>query len=396
MPPSQLPQRLYPIRAGAEWTGLRLKEAVQRALPDLGSRGALLVIRNGLVSLEGASSAMTDADTPAPVEGTLLVDLRHGLHGRSEAKKPRLHERMKVVHEDEHIIVVSKRAGTLVQPVENQEDDRGRGAPLVELLKHYWRARHEPILNPVVVQRLDADTSGLLVLAKTQEAGRSLQRQLKPPRKMRRDYIAFVAGRLEKKQGVWKSLLGRGGLGLRQSVPPRESTPGVRGPAPQSAVTHYKVIEELPSATVLSLRLETGRTHQIRIHCAEAGHPILGEPVYSRLTEYLFERAAKGKLRAPSPDAPVRELLAAVERGATAPGIPDLRAARLALHAVLLSFLHPDTDQRLEFSEPLPPDMESYRQKLAGAKASEPGVRELRRKPRGRGKPRGSRGRSGA
>ncbi len=357
MPPSALPQKIHELCWSDAWKGSRLKEVLRRELPDLGSRGALLAVTNGLVRL-ASGTVLDDADVEVPEGENLSVDLRHGIHGPGKPRRPRLHDRLQVLHDDEQLVVVSKRPFTPVQPVRGDEpgSPRARTAPLVELLKHYWRARGGKSPNPVLVQRLDLETSGLIVLAKEADAGRTLQKQLRPPRRMTREYFAFVSGHLPQKKGRWESFMARNRQGLRCSVAVGGS--GADGPrGTQYASTRWEVVREFRGYTLLKVTLDTGRTHQIRIHCAEAGHPVLGEQVYGKLTANVFERIDKEKMPPQPKTSPFAEALRVREAGA--PSAKPPRVRRVALHATRLSFVHPRTRKRLTFEDPLPEDLKS-------------------------------------
>jgi 23S rRNA pseudouridine1911/1915/1917 synthase len=246
----------------------------------------------------------------------------------------------------------------LVQPLQGERSG-GKNQPLVELLKHYWKAKGLPIANPILVHRLDKETSGLLVLAKTAVAGRHLSRQA-AGHFMERRYVAIVQGILEGERGTWRSYIGEGEGGLRQALRPADPDETVR-PAPggdeeeedgersgprrnergaspgegKLAITHWTVRRRVAGLTVLDLRLETGRTHQIRVHCAEAGCPIVGDRVYIRLAFMRF------------PNRPFRDL--AVE------------PTRMMLHAARLKFQHPGRETRwLNFTAPEPVEFEAY------------------------------------
>ena len=174
-----------------------------------------------------------------------------------------------------------------------------------------------------IVQRLDKETSGLIVFARTVDAERGLGRQFKAHTVIRR-YLALVPGDV-KAQTIRSNLVRDRGDGRRGSG--RASDVG------KEAVTHLEVAEKLPGYTLLQCRLETGRTHQIRIHLAELGHPVCGEKVYGR---------AKGAPILPS-DAP-----------------------DLALHATELGFNHPITEEPMHWDMPLPPDLREWLEKLRG------------------------------
>ncbi|MCB2155635.1 RNA pseudouridine synthase [bacterium] len=312
-----VPQKKYEFRWRADWQDRRLKEILAEVLPKVSSRALVLIVANGLVKAD--RKKLDDLDAPIPSGADLTVDLTHGARGQGRSKNRPLLDQMKVVHDDEHVVVVDKAEGILVQPVEGT-----RGTPLVELLKHYWQSKGERPVNPIVVQRLDKETSGLMVMGKTADAGRNLQRQA-AGRFMERRYVALVEGRIREDRGTWHNLIGVGEGKLRQvvgPVPEPEETgakpkpkPAKQGPGGQEAITHYKVLERLPGATLLELRLETGRTHQIRIHCAEAGHPVIGDPVYVKLARMRHDSQRFGRQVPPS--------------------------KRMMLHAIRLKFQHP-------------------------------------------------------
>lgn len=353
-----VPHRLHRFAWDPSWEGVKLRKLLQTLIPELGSKGAFAAITAGLARIDGVEAPLA-ADAQIPANSLLLVDLRHGIHGEGEARHPGLLERMRVVHDDRDVVVVAKKSGVLVQPLEDEEEAEEQGTPLVELMKHYWKSRGLPIVNPHLVQRLDRDTSGLLVLAKTVDAARKLQEQLKPPRQLKREYLALVAGVFKSDSGTWKTYLGWGPTGLRQSM--ADATPEAAEEKDLLfAETHYKVVERLRNATLLELELETGRTHQIRIHCAESGHPVLGEEIYERLGESMLNRIGKGKFSARSPWNPAKEAERLIADGQTKLVAPAKPPKRLALHATRLTFNHPTTGERMLFEDPLPTELKQY------------------------------------
>jgi 23S rRNA pseudouridine1911/1915/1917 synthase len=245
------------------------------------------------------------------------------------APKPRHEEAVVLRHLDEHIVVAEKPAGipTVRHPAERDWTPRRRAlAPTLDDLV----ARH--IAGPEgrpprlrVVHRLDKETSGLVVFARTVAAERGLGRQFHAHTVVRR-YLAVVPGSVAP-QRVHSWLVRDRGDGRRGSSP----VPG----AGKEAVTHVAVEERLPGYTLLACRLETGRTHQIRIHLAELGHPVCGDKVY------------RGRHGAP----PVED----------ASGAP-----RLALHATELGFVHPVTGAELHWAMPLPGDLQAFVERLRG------------------------------
>jgi 23S rRNA pseudouridine1911/1915/1917 synthase len=216
-----------------------------------------------------------------------------------------------VVHEDDDVLVIDKPVGMVVHP--------GAGHPTGTLAAAVLA--HAPgtagvggARRPGVVHRLDKDTSGLLVIAKTPRAYDSLTKQL-AARTVTRRYRAVVHGRVELNEGVVDAPIGRH---------PRDRVRMAVVPRGRRAVTHYRVLERFSQFTDLDVRLETGRTHQIRVHMASLGHPVAGDHLYGG-------RAA----RTPLPVA----------------------LEGLALHAAELAFVHPVTESRVKFASPLPPRM---------------------------------------
>jgi 23S rRNA pseudouridine1911/1915/1917 synthase len=237
---------------------------------------------------------------------------------------PKLVDSIVIRHVDEHIVVIEKPAGisTVRHPAERDwlEERRLLTPTLDDLVMRQLgmqlaRKKHEPRPRLRVVHRLDKETSGLVVFARTVEAERGLGIQFKRHTVTRR-YLALVSGNVAGR--TIRSVLARDrGDGRRGST-----TTG----AGKVAITHVDVEEQLFGYTLVSCRLETGRTHQIRIHLAELGHPVCGEKVYNRK-----------------------------------PGgepIPDASGApRLFLHAVELGFTHPVTGEQLHWEMPLPPEL---------------------------------------
>ena len=218
-----------------------------------------------------------------------------------------------IVHEDAHVLVVDKPAGMVVHPGAGH----ARGTLAAAVLAHApGVAGVGGPRRPGIVHRLDKDTSGLLVLAKTPAAYASLVAQL-ARRAVTRRYLVVVHGRVAHDAGVVDAPLGRHPRDrVRMAV-----RPAGRG---RPAVTRWRVLERFTRCTYLEVRLETGRTHQIRVHLASLGHPVVGDDVYG------------GRRRPPSP-------------------VP---LAGYALHAATLAFVHPATGERVEFRAPLPARME--------------------------------------
>jgi 23S rRNA pseudouridine1911/1915/1917 synthase len=261
------------------------------------------------------------------VPGTLVkvgdaVVVRHDPQTRYR-EKPRERENAayRLVFEDEQLLVVDKAAAVLTVPT-----DHGEANTLLDAVGRYLNRRgHRG--QAAVVHRLDRGTSGLLVFGKNPRIGRELQAQFRV-RKAEREYAALVAGSLERNEGTFASRLGTTKSLRRYSLRPSQNRQGQgrQGEEGESAVTHFRVERKLREATYVRVRLETGRRNQIRVHFAEAGHPVLGD-----------ERYHAGLARHPA-----------------------WTANRLALHAAILGFEHPHSHERLRFESPLPPEFERF------------------------------------
>ncbi|MDC8754358.1 RluA family pseudouridine synthase [Erythrobacter sp. sf7] len=224
-----------------------------------------------------------------------------------------------IAYEDEHLIVIDKPAGMVVHPAAGNP-----AGTLVNALLHHCRGQLSGIggvARPGIVHRIDKDTSGLLVVAKTDAAHEGLATQF-AAHTVHRRYLAVCAGHPSPEEGTIDARIGRSDSDRKKmTVLPKNSSRG------KTAVTHYKVLERFDAAALIECRLETGRTHQVRVHCASIGHALLGDPVYGRTPK------------------PLRPL---VER---------LGFARQALHAAELGFIHPASGESLRFRADLPPDM---------------------------------------
>ena len=308
----------------AEADSLRLDHFLAGREPELSRSRIQELIREGLVTVNGRavktshklkSGDRVELQVPPPVPLALEPqDLP-----------------VKIVYEDRHLVVVDKAAGMVVHPGAGHAD-----GTLVNALLFHCRdlAGIGGVERPGIVHRIDQDTSGLLVVAKDDFSHQELARQFKE-HSITREYVALAYGRLQPPRGSFATAIGRH---PRQ----RKKMAGVtRGGKP--AKTRYRVLRYLAAAScsLVSLRLETGRTHQIRVHLSEAGHPLVGDQVYGH----------KGARRHP-PDAAAAELLRAFPRQ--------------ALHARLLGFIHPESREYLEFESPLPDDFQTLLDNLDG------------------------------
>ena len=229
-----------------------------------------------------------------------------------------------IVFEDDHLLVVDKPAGLVVHPAAGNLD-----GTMVNALLHHCAGRLSGIggvARPGIVHRIDKDTSGLLVVAKTDVAHEGLARQF-ADHSIERRYLAIVNGIPRLPKGSVDAPLARSSTNRKKMA---IVSPG-RG---KRAVTHWTRLEPLRDAALVECRLETGRTHQVRVHMASIGHPLLGDPVYG----------GSGRHH--------RALLA------------ELEFARQALHAARIGFIHPVTKGRLSFDSALPSDMQQLFSRL--------------------------------
>jgi 23S rRNA pseudouridine1911/1915/1917 synthase len=259
-------------------------------------------IATGKVFVDGACATAID----------LRLAAGQSIELRSHAPRPRDPEREGVlVYDDAHVVVIDKPSGVNSVPYEERETGTA-----MDLVRGAWRRGGKPATTVAlhVVHRIDRATSGLLMFAKTKKAELGLAAQLRA-HAMERSYVCVAHGAVTSRR-IESFLVEDRGDGLRGSTTRRDQ--GKR------AVTHVEARQALHHATLCGVRLETGKTHQIRIHLAEAGHPLVGEPVYIR--DWRDE------------DGPI------------------LTSSRLMLHAATLGFEHPVTGARVALSSPLPPD----------------------------------------
>jgi 23S rRNA pseudouridine1911/1915/1917 synthase len=246
-----------------------------------------------------------------------------------------------VVYEDDDLAIVNKPAGMMVHAGAGPtEDARNRGT-LVNALLHRFRALSEVggDLRPGIVHRLDKETSGLIVVAKNDLAHRKLAEQFSS-RKVHKKYIALVHGWPKKLKGTINAPIARDVS--------RRTRMTTRGPGGRDAVSHYKVVDKVESAygkfALVEVRIETGRTHQIRVHMASLGHPVVGDNLYG----------APGELRVPKAVKGIASKIASLDRN--------------FLHAASLELLQPRTGKALSFSSSLPDELQAFLEELRNPK----------------------------
>jgi 23S rRNA pseudouridine1911/1915/1917 synthase len=244
------------LTAGPEDAGLRL-DAFLAARGAARSRSAAQrLIEAGAVSVDGerrAKNHRVAAGQEIAIEG-------EATGGGAEAAPE-----FEIVYEDADLMVIDKPAGLVTHPAPGHS-----GPTLAEALSGRAAGGADPE-RAGIVHRLDRDTSGLIVVTKTEEAHKALSKALKA-RQVTREYLALVAGRVETESGTIDAPLGRDRA--------RRTVVSTRSDRPRHAVTHFETIERLAATTLLRVRLETGRTHQIRAHLAAIGHPVCGDPQY--------------------------------------------------------------------------------------------------------------------
>lgn len=299
--------------------GWRLDRALAQAVPTLSRERIKALISTGQVMHEGrlirdpASKAVAggvyDLAIPAPAPAhNIAQDIP-----------------LEIVFEDEHLIVIDKPAGLVVHPAAGNPD-----GTLVNALLHHCSGSLSGIggvERPGIVHRIDKDTSGLMIAAKTDPAHVGLARQF-ARHSIDRRYLAIVSGFPAPSEGTVNAPLGRS-TANRQKIVVQPEGHG------KHAITHYRTVRPLREATLVECRLETGRTHQVRVHMASIGHPLVGDPAYGRT------RKAHRAL------------------------LEELGFRRQALHAAVLGFIHPITSESLMFESRIPDDMQRLFTELA-------------------------------
>ena len=272
-------------------------------MPEVGSRSAAeKLVESGSVQVDGRArpksyrleggEQLEVELPPEPAPGIVREEVEHS-----------------IAYEDDHLLVVDKPAGVVVHPGAGHAS-----GTLVHGLAGQSAGGEED--RPGIVHRLDRDTSGLLVVARTDEAYEGL-RELVAARALERGYLALVRGHPRSWRGRIDAPIGRD-----RDDPTRRS---LDTDAPRDAVTHFEVRELLAGHAFLDVKLETGRTHQIRVHLAAIDLPVVGDRVY---------------------------------------GVPDKALGRQFLHATRLSFDHPMTEERIDVESPLPDDLSAYLRRL--------------------------------
>jgi 23S rRNA pseudouridine1911/1915/1917 synthase len=304
------------LTVGDDGAGQRLDRFIAGHVPGLSRSRVVQLLEAGAVQVNGAAPRKSDRTTPGdridvavpPPEPTDITPEPIPLD---------------VLYEDRDLLVLDKPAGMVVHPAPGH-----RSGTLVNALLHHVHdlAGIGGVLRPGIVHRLDKDTSGLLIVAKREESHRRLSSALKR-REIRRTYLAASWGHLGGETLTVRAPIGRSrGDRRRMAV--------VEGG--RSATTHFRRVERWLAADLLHAELETGRTHQIRVHLSSIGHPVVGDATYGRAAA----RGMSGRFRAWAQEM-------------------DRRVPRQFLHAATLRFRHPTTGEMLAFEAPLPADLEA-------------------------------------
>jgi len=325
----------------AEAAGQRLDQFLVHRLETVSRARVQLLIEQGGVTVDGARGkaslrlrggeqiAVTGDPHPAPLKAA------------PEAIP------LDVVYEDGDLAVIDKPAGMMVHAGSGASDDaRSRGTLVNALLYRFKQLSSTGgELRPGIVHRLDKETSGLIVVAKNDRAHAALGAMF-AGRRIRKTYVALVHGAVARDQGTISAGVSRDPVRrTRMTARPSENA--------RSAVSHFEVTRRLDTRfgkfTLLRVRIETGRTHQIRVHMASIGHPVVGDTLYGAAGQLTEQPAAKG----------------------TQP--EKLRLERNFLHAARLAFTHPVTGRALELEAPLPCELEDFLDRLEGRRRSTTG-----------------------
>ena len=296
---------------GPDEAGLRLDRFVHELLAGSSRAEAQRLVDEGLVRVDGdvrsrsfrvRTGMSVEVDEPVPSEQALVVP---------EVLEP------VIAYQDDWLVVVDKPIGLITHTAPG-----ARGPSLATILAERGLAGGGDKERPGIVHRLDRDTSGLLVVARDDETREALQELIRD-RKFDREYLALVHGRPPSLAGRIEAPIGRD--------PTNRTRRAIDGIGSRSATTHFELVEAFPEHTLLAIHLETGRTHQIRVHFPAIGHPVVGDPAYG-------------------------------------PSSSDtLGLTHQALHAHRIAFDHPVTGKRIDVSSPVPPAFEAVLQRLRAA-----------------------------
>jgi 23S rRNA pseudouridine1911/1915/1917 synthase len=309
------------FNVGAEHAGRRLDQFLARQNPDTSRARVQQLIAQGKVLLNGAA-----------VRASTILRGGESIEITGEVARPPLRAiaeeiPLDVIYEDEDLAVINKPAGMMVHAGAGATDDERNRGTLTNALLHRFGALSEVSgdLRPGIVHRLDKETSGLIVVAKNDAAHRKLSAEFSG-RRVKKTYIALVHGALKNDRGMVNSAISRDAV--------RRTRMTTRRTGGREAVTHYEVQQRIESDfgkfTLLKVKIETGRTHQIRVHMASLGHPVVGDALYGAPRE-------------------IRPRIG-----------PPISLARNFLHSAEIAFSHPTTGEVLSLSAPIPGQLQAF------------------------------------
>src|ERR1017187_9981209 len=322
---------LRTIEAPAEAKGQRLDQFLAAALEGVSRSRVQLLLDQGGVLVDGKREKAS-----LKLRGGERIDIT-GEPRPAPLKATAEEIPLDVIYEDEDLAVINKPAGMMVHAGSGQHEEARNRGTLVNALLYRFKALSATggDLRPGIVHRLDKDTSGLIVVAKNDRTHAALA-ELFSSRSIKKTYIALVQGTVEKQKGTINAGVARDPLRrTRMTTRPQDNA--------RTAVSHYEVVRRLSNRfgkfTLVKVRIETGRTHQIRVHMASIGHPVVGDTLYGgpgHLTDQVASQAA-------------------ISKAARRKSEPErLKLGRNFLHAATLEFVHPTTKKLLELEAPLP------------------------------------------
>ncbi|MGI9104560.1 MAG: RluA family pseudouridine synthase [Terriglobales bacterium] len=329
-PPPKLFQNANTATVPADAAGRRLDQFLVSHLPDVSRARVQELIEQQSILVDGKPAKPSLRLRSGEIVEVLASTPRPPLRAIAEEIP------LDIVYEDDDLAVVNKPAGMMVHAGAGAtEDARNRGT-LVNALLHRFGSLSSTSgeMRPGIVHRLDRNTSGLIVVAKHDRAHRKLAEQF-AGRKVHKTYLALVHGSMQQERGTIRSAISRD-LQRRTRMTTR------RGGG-REAISHYRVVERISSIygkfTLLEVKIETGRTHQIRVHLSSLGHPVVGDTLYGAPRE--IRTAEQGKKTPAEP-------------------VPSVSLARNFLHAAAIEFQQPLTGQPLVLERPLPPDLQEF------------------------------------
>jgi len=323
-----MPNNSKHLRVSADHAGMRLDQFLTAQIPDVSRARVQQLIREEKV-LIGGRAAKASLKLRGDEEILITGEARPAPLRATAEDIP-----LDIVYEDEDLAVVNKPAGMMVHAGAGATDDARNRGTLVNALLHRFRALSEVggDLRPGIVHRLDRNTSGLIIVAKNDVAHRKLAQQFSG-REVSKQYLALAHGWFKQGKGTISAPISRDEQ--------RRTRMTTRGSGGRNAISHYEVLHQFESPygkfSLVRVRIETGRTHQIRVHLSSIGHPIVGDTLYGAPAEIKTPRKAG-----------------------------SLALSRQFLHAAEVEFRQPKSGKKLRFEAELPHDLKTFLQQLGG------------------------------